>query len=90
MTTKKPVKRSTLKKEVAKKESVSKATISEQNILDHVGKMLADGYSVKMNCAGRHKMCKPGEDLLAYIRANKPYELVGMKSGCQALAFGIK
>ncbi len=90
MTTKKPVKKTTLKKPVVKKEPVSKATLSEQNIINQVGKMLADGYSVKMNCADRHKMCKPGEDLLAYIRANNPYELVGMKSGCQALAFGIK
>jgi len=83
---KKPV----VKKTTLPAKTVSKATISEQNILDQVSKMLSDGYSVKMNCAGRHKMCKQGEDLLSYIRANSPYELVGMKSGCQALAFGIK
>ena len=100
MTTKKPTKNKPVAKKrvlkpaaqkpVVKKVEVLKATISEQNIIDQVSKMLSDGYSVKMNCAGRHKMCKSGEDLLSYIRAHSPYELVGMKSGCQALAFGIK
>ena len=90
MTTKKPVKKAAVKKTTLKAKPVDKATESEQKIMDQVSKLLTDGYSVKMNCPGRHKMCKSGEDLLAYIRANNPYELVGMKSGSQALAFGIK
>jgi len=95
MTTKKPVKKAATKKPVVKNTTlkakpVSKATESEQKIMDQVGKMLSDGYRVKMNCAGRHKMCKQGEDLLAYIQANNPFELVGMKSGSAAVCFGIK
>ena len=90
MTTKKPVKKAATKKPVVKKVEVSKPNESEQKIIDQVGKLLADGYSVKMNCAGRHKMCKQGEDLLAYIQANNPFELVGMKSGSAAVCFGIK
>mgnify|MGYP005833033323 CR=1 FL=1 len=91
MTTKKKAtpKKPAAKKTVAKK-PVVKPNESEQKIIDQVGKLLADGYSVKMNCADRHKMCKPGEDLLAYIQANNPYELVGMKSGTAAVCFGIK
>ena len=89
MTTKKPVKKRVLKPAVKKPVEI-KATSEEQFIIDKVADMLSNDYSVKLNCADRHKMCKPGEDLLAYIRANNPHELVGMKSGSQALAFGIK
>ena len=91
MSTKKaPVKKPPVKKTTLPKVAKLVPTSDEKYILDKVAEMLGNGYSVKLNCADRHKMCKSIEGLLEYLRANEAYELIGMKPGCQALAFGIK
>ena len=92
-------KKTAVKKPVAKKPTVKaevkkpvKIAISdgEKIIVDKVAELMEQGYNVQLKCAGRAKLVNPGEDLLEYIREHNPYEVVGMKSGSQAVCFGIK
>lgn len=56
----------------------------ESKVIDKLTLLQKDGYSVTLRCEGRQKQVKAGECILAYIRANKPIELVGMQSGTAA------
>jgi hypothetical protein len=92
-------KKTAVKKPVAKKRVLKPATVKpveiaisdgEKIIVDKIAQLLEQGYNVQLKCAGRAKLVNPGEDLLEYIRQHNPYEIVGMKSGSQAVCFGIK
>ena len=56
----------------------------EGSVLDKVSALIEDGFAVTLKCEGRNKQVKDGECILEYIRANKPIELIGMKSGMAA------
>jgi hypothetical protein len=92
-------KKTAVKKPVAKKRVLKPAAVKpvkqaisdgEKIIVDKIAQLMEQGYNVQLKCAGRAKLVNPGEDLLEYIRQHNPYEIVGMKSGSQAVCFGIK
>ena len=56
----------------------------EDSVLDKIAALQESGFAVTLKCEGRNKQVKSGECVLEYIRANKPIELVGMKSGMAA------
>jgi len=105
MTDKKPVKKTrkpAAKKTVAKKAAPKKAPVKkaepkkpeltdkEKTISKVCCDMLDKGYKVQIKCVGRARIITNAEDLLSYIQANPDaYELVGMKSGAQALCYRI-
>jgi len=63
---------------------VSPATEQESAVIDKIAQLQKDGYSVTLCCEGRNRQVKCGECVIDYIRAHKPVELVGMKSGAAA------
>ena len=85
MPVKKSVKKAPVKKKViAKKVVVSPASLAESKVIEKIAALQESGFAVTLKCEGRNKQVKPGECILEYIRANKPVELVGMKSGMAA------
>jgi len=82
MTVKKTAPKKTAKKAPAKK--VSPMTEFEANLTEQVKMLQKDGFSVTIKCEDRNKQVKQGECVLDYIRANKPMNLIGCKSGAAA------
>ena len=81
-----------VKKVAAKKPAVTKeptikiapASLAESKVIEKIAGLHKDGYAVTLKCEGRNKQVKDGECILKYIRANKPIELIGMRSGMAA------
>lgn len=65
------------------------ATKCEQDIIDQIEKQMSEGWHCNLICVGRTKMVNKGEDILAYIQANPPFEISFMKSGQAAKNFQI-
>ena len=87
MAVKKEVKKVATKKPVVKKGAVVKiapASLAESKIVAEIATLQEAGYAVTLKCEGRNKQVKPNECILEYIRANKPIELIAMKSGSAA------